>query len=117
VVGWPSYWPKDPFAADEIDLYTLGCSEDYAMKTLQISDEVYLKLKAFVADPFEDTPDNVLLRLMAIADKSKDRWSAFELPPESSAPEEEQPSRSQKDTIPEGTKIPDSGFSAAEVIL
>ena len=87
------------------------------MKTLEISDEVYLKLKAFVADPFEDTPDNVLLRLMDIADKAKGRWSAFEPPPESPAPEAQQPSRSQKDTIPEGTKIPDPAPSATEVIL
>ena len=87
------------------------------MKTLEISDEVYLKLKAFVADPFEDTPDNVLLRLMDIVDKAKGRWSAFEPPPKNPAPEKQQPSRSQKDTIPEGTKIPDPAPSATEVIL
>ena len=87
------------------------------MKTLEISDEVYLKLKAFVADPFEDTPDNVLLRLIAIADKSKDRWSAFEPPPTSPVPETEQPSRSLNDTVPEGAKVPDLGFNATEVVL
>ncbi len=65
------------------------------MKMLQISDEVHQKLKAFVADPFEDTPDNVLLRLMDIADKAKGRWSAFEPPPESPDPEVPQPSRSR----------------------
>lgn len=78
------------------------------MKMLQISDEVYLKLKAFVADPFEDTPNNVLLRLMAIADKAKDRWSAFE-PPE--------PSQPQDDTVPEGSRIPDQVPSETEVVF
>ena len=87
------------------------------MKMLQISDEVYQKLKAFVADPFEDTPNNVLLRLMAIADKAKGRWSAFEPAPKSPDREAQQPSRSQKDTIPEGTKIPDPAPSATEVVL
>ncbi len=87
------------------------------MKMLQISDEVYQKLKAFVADPFEDTPDNVLLRLMDIADKAKGRWSAFEPPPKSPAPEAQQPSRSRRDSIPEGTKIPDQTPSATEVFL
>ena len=87
------------------------------MKMLQISDEVYQKLKAFVADPFEDTPNNVLLRLMAIADKAKGRWSAFEPAPKSPAPEAQRPSRSQQDTIPEGTKIPDPVPSATEVVL
>ena len=87
------------------------------MKKLQISDEVYQKLKAFVADPFEDTPNHVLLRLIAIADKAKGRWSAFEPPPKSPAPEAQQPSRSEKGTVPEGTKIPDPVPSATEVVL
>ena len=30
------------------------------------------------ADPFDDTPDLVVMRLMEIADKAKNRWSAFD---------------------------------------
>ena len=87
------------------------------MKMLQVSDEVYQKLKAFVADPFEDTADNVLHRLMDIADKAKGRWSAFEPPPKYADPEAQQPSQSRKDAIPEGTKVPDLAPSATEVVL
>ncbi|UCG56521.1 MAG: hypothetical protein JSU70_16860 [Phycisphaerales bacterium] len=45
------------------------------MKTLQISDEVYQQLLAFVIDPFEDTADAVIARLCNVASKAKDRWS------------------------------------------
>jgi hypothetical protein len=48
------------------------------MKILKISDETYDQLKTFVVDPFDDTPDSVVLRLVEIADKAKNRWSAFE---------------------------------------
>jgi len=48
------------------------------MKILKISDETYDQLKTFVVDPFDDTPDLVVMRLMEIADKAKGRWSAFE---------------------------------------
>jgi len=48
------------------------------MKILKISDETYDQLKTFVVDPFDDTPDSVVMRLMDIADKAKKRWSAFD---------------------------------------
>jgi hypothetical protein len=48
------------------------------MKTIQISDELHTKLKNFVVDPFDDTPDSVIGRLIEIADKAKGKWTAWE---------------------------------------
>ena len=45
------------------------------MKTLQVSDELFEKLKDFVVDPFEDTPEVILGRLMEIVNKAKSKWS------------------------------------------
>ena len=45
------------------------------MRTLQISDELFDKLKDFVVDPFEDTPEVILDRIMGIMDKAKQNWS------------------------------------------
>jgi hypothetical protein len=50
------------------------------MKTFKVSDEVYEQLKSFVTDPFDDTPEVVIGRLIEIANKAKDRWSPFEIP-------------------------------------
>ena len=47
------------------------------MKTLQIDDEVYERLKTFVVDPFDDIHDTVLLRLIDIANKARNRWRPF----------------------------------------
>lgn len=44
------------------------------MKSLQINDEVYEGLKAFVVDPFEDTPSTVLMRLMNIVSKAQSHF-------------------------------------------
>ena len=49
------------------------------MKTIQISDELNAKLKNFVVDPFDDTPDSVISRLIEIAEKAKGKWSAWEV--------------------------------------
>ena len=48
------------------------------MKTVKISDELYEELKGFVVDPFDDTAEVVIGRLVQIANKAKDRWSALE---------------------------------------
>lgn len=48
------------------------------MKTVEISDELYEELKNFVVDPFEDTAELVIGRLVLIANKAKDRWSALD---------------------------------------
>jgi len=47
------------------------------MKTVEISDELYENLKAFVVDPFDDTAEVVIGRLIIIANKAKQRWSAL----------------------------------------
>ena len=49
------------------------------MRTFKVSDEVYEQLKSFVIDPFDDTPEVVIGRLIEIANKAKDRWSPFEV--------------------------------------
>jgi hypothetical protein len=48
------------------------------MKTVEISDELYEELKAFVIDPFDDTAELVIGRLVQIASKAKEKWSPFE---------------------------------------
>jgi hypothetical protein len=53
------------------------------MKAIQLSDEVYDKLKSYIVDPFEDSPEFVIRRLMEIADKARNMWSSWEPPVES----------------------------------
>jgi hypothetical protein len=48
------------------------------MKMLKVTDELYEKLKSFIVDPFDDTPEMVIGRLIDIALKAKSRWT----PPE-----------------------------------
>lgn len=48
------------------------------MRTVTISDELFEELKGFVVDPFDDTPDLVIGRLIAIVNKAKNRWSPLE---------------------------------------
>ena len=48
------------------------------MRAFQISDELYEQMKRFIVDPFDDTPDVVIQRLIEIADKARNRWSPFE---------------------------------------
>ena len=48
------------------------------MKTINVSDEIYEKLKGFVVDPFDDSPDVVIGRIVDIANKAKSRWSPFD---------------------------------------
>ena len=48
------------------------------MRTFQVSDEMYEQLKSFVVDPFDDTPEVVLSRLIEIVNKARDHWSPFE---------------------------------------
>ena len=46
------------------------------MKTINVSDEVYERLKDFVVDPFEDTPETIIGRVLEIVTKAKRRWVA-----------------------------------------
>jgi hypothetical protein len=69
------------------------------MKTLQINDEVYESLKAFVVDPFDDTPNAVLTRLIDIANKSQSRWCPFG---------DRSEGQKSESSVPPGTRIPDT---------
>lgn len=48
------------------------------MKAFQVSDELYDKLKTLVVDPFDDTPEIVISRLVDIVGKAKSRWSPLD---------------------------------------
>jgi hypothetical protein len=48
------------------------------MRTFGISEELYEQLKRFIVDPFDDTPEVVIQRLVKIVDKARSRWSPFE---------------------------------------
>ena len=58
------------------------------MKTIEISDELYDRLKMCVVDPFDDTPDTVICRLIDIVDKGKSAWTSWDKPEESSPSDE-----------------------------
>ena len=59
------------------------------MKTIQISEELSDRLKAFVVDPFDDTPEVVIGRVLDIADKAKSKWISWDA--EEGAEQEAQP--------------------------
>ncbi|MBN2136507.1 MAG: hypothetical protein JW720_01745 [Sedimentisphaerales bacterium] len=65
------------------------------MKTIELSDELYEELKGFVADPFDDTAEIVIGRLITIANKAKDRWSPLDDCPSSSVEEVTMASRTR----------------------
>jgi len=50
------------------------------MKTFGVSDQTYEQLKSLIVDPFDDTPEIVIGRLIAIVNKAKARWAPFEAP-------------------------------------
>jgi hypothetical protein len=81
------------------------------MKTLHINDEVYESLKAFVVDPFDDTPNAVLLRLIDIANKAQSRWCPFTPSQQTDSPEHADAS------VPPGTRIHDAVSEGASVML
>jgi hypothetical protein len=49
------------------------------MRTFKVSEELYEQLKSLVVDPFDDTPEAVIGRLIEIVNKAKDRWSPFDV--------------------------------------
>ncbi len=64
------------------------------MRTFRVSDQMYEQLKTFIVDPFDDTPELVIGRLIEIVNKAKARWAPFEAPQTSAreaAPEPEPP--------------------------
>ena len=77
------------------------------MRTFRISDELYEQLKRYIVDPFDDTPEVVIERLIEIVDKARSRWSPFEAydPPEEAvrpaeAPQEQPIPRRQEQPAP-----------------
>ena len=81
------------------------------MKNLQISDEAYEALKTFIVDPFDDSPEKVIVRLMDIVNKARQRWTPFE-------PEKKQkPSATGRDTTPSGTRIREQSPDETTVML
>jgi len=78
------------------------------MKVVKVSDEVYERLKAFVVDPFDDTPQSVIARVVEIAEKAKKRWSAFDL---SQVEEKREP------TMADRARLTNQTPDAEEVIL
>ena len=48
------------------------------MKVMQISDELYDRLKNCIVDPFDDTPESVIGRLINIVDKAKSECSSWD---------------------------------------
>jgi len=70
------------------------------MKVIQIPDELYERLKNCVVDPFDDTPESVISRLIDITDKAKSNWSPLDAhvqddrPP--SEPKDVQPTRPEQ---------------------
>jgi len=65
------------------------------MKTIQISEELSDRLKAFVVDPFDDTPEVVIGRVLDIADKAKSKWISWDAE-EAAEPEAEPRPKSSK---------------------
>ena len=56
------------------------------MKTIEISDELYDRLKSCVVDPFDDTPELVINRVIEIVEKAKTAWTSWEVQKEEDAP-------------------------------
>jgi hypothetical protein len=59
------------------------------MKVIHISDELHDRLKNCVVDPFDDTPESVISRLIDIVDRAKKKWSPLDAHGKDSEPEVE----------------------------
>ncbi len=64
------------------------------MRTFRVSDQMYEQLKSFIVDPFDDTPELVIGRLIEIVNKAKARWAPFEAP--KAVPEAEPPAKPRR---------------------
>ena len=95
------------------------------MRMFKISDELYEQMKRFIVDPFDDTPEVVIERLIEIVDKARSRWSPFEAydPPEEAArpaeaPQEQLvPRRQEQQPAPRHQEQPAPQNEEQEVIL
>jgi hypothetical protein len=87
------------------------------MKVIQISEELYKRLKNCVVDPFDDTPESVISRLINITDKAKSSWSPLDAhvqDSKTSAGSQPVLSRAEGDMQP---KHPDNWRKQAEPVL
>lgn len=66
------------------------------MKTIEISEELSDRLKAFVVDPFDDTPEVVIGRVLDIADKAKSKWISWDAQAEAEQEAEPRPRSSKR---------------------
>jgi len=94
------------------------------MRTFRISDELYEQLKRFIVDPFDDTPEVVIVRLIEIVDKARSRWSPFELydsqeeaTPPTEPPQEQPAPRCQDQPTPRRQEQHTPRCQEQEVIL
>lgn len=73
------------------------------MKAIQVSDELYDRLKNCIVDPFDDTPESVVGRLIDIVDKSKSRCSSWDA--------EEDTTQQDKPTTPSKSRNVQAGHN------
>jgi hypothetical protein len=81
------------------------------MKTVQLSDEAYEALKGFIVDPFDDSPEKVIVRLMDIVNKARERWKPFDPIAKGT------PAQPRSGTLPNGTRIPEQSNDEMTVML
>ena len=80
------------------------------MRTFKVSDDLYEQLKTFVVDPFDDTPEIVIGRLIEIVNKAKIRWHPFD--PSGNAEVAEQPAEARSSSAgPPARKSPSSSYN------
>jgi hypothetical protein len=58
------------------------------VKQVTLSDEVFEQLKNFIVDPFDETIETVISRLITITCKARDRWLTLPAAGESESPVE-----------------------------
>ena len=68
------------------------------MKTIEISEELYDRLKNFVVDPFDDSPEIVINRMIEIVDKARGMWSSWDASEEEQQPDQSQSRKAKRPT-------------------
>ena len=68
------------------------------MKTIEISEELYDRLKNFVVDPFDDSPEIVISRMIDIVDKARSMWSSWDASEEAGQQEQSQSRKVKRST-------------------
>ncbi len=82
---------------------------------IQISDELFDRLKNCVVDPFDDTPEFVINRLIDIVEKAKSRWSSWDVQEQAAEEQGEQQEQvERKETRPKKGR---SWREQADVVL